>query len=90
MGLAPFLVLVEVISYAARAISLGVRLAANIIAGHLLFTIMSGFVLSMPGVTGILPAGVLIFIAVLEIGVAIVQAYVFCLLIIIYLRDCTT
>ena len=36
------------------------RLAANIIADHLLFTIMSGFVLSMPGITGIVPIGVLI------------------------------
>jgi ATP synthase subunit 6 len=41
--LAPFLVIIEFVSYLAKAISLGVRLAANITAGHLLFSILSGF-----------------------------------------------
>ena len=41
--LAPFLVVIESVSYFIRAISLGVRLAANISAGHLLFAILSGF-----------------------------------------------
>ena len=41
--LAPFLVVIETVSYLIRAISLGVRLPANISAGHLLFAILSGF-----------------------------------------------
>lgn len=41
--LAPFLVIIEFVSHTAKAISLGVRLAANITAGHLLFAILSGF-----------------------------------------------
>jgi ATP synthase subunit 6 len=45
--LAPFLVIIETISFLIRAISLGVRLAANISAGHLLFAILSGFTFNM-------------------------------------------
>jgi len=43
LGLGPFLVLIEFISHFAKALSLGLRLAANITAGHLLFTILSVF-----------------------------------------------
>jgi len=43
MVMAPFLVVIEIVSHVAKAISLGVRLAANITAGHLLFAILSGF-----------------------------------------------
>jgi len=43
MVMAPLLVVIELVSHSAKAISLGVRLAANISAGHLLFAILSGF-----------------------------------------------
>lgn len=43
IALAPFLVLIEIVSYLAKIISLGVRLAANITAGHLLLAIISSF-----------------------------------------------
>ena len=42
MVLAPFLVIIELISYVVKAITLGVRLVANITAGHLLFAIIAG------------------------------------------------
>jgi ATP synthase subunit 6 len=44
LALAPFLIIIELASHTAKAISLGVRLAANITAGHILFSIFSGFV----------------------------------------------
>ena len=81
--LAPFLVLIETVGYFSRAVSLGMRLAANITAGHLLFTIVSSFVYTMSS----LPLLVLVFITLLEVAVAIIQAYVFCLLTAIYLKD---
>ena len=86
--LAPFLVVIETVSYLIRAISLGVRLAANISAGHLLFAILSGFAFNMlsSGMI-ILPMLIMIFITLLEIMVAVIQAYVFCLLTTIYLGD---
>lgn len=89
--LAPFLVIVETLSYVSRAISLGVRLAANLIAGHLLFAIMSGFAFNMfvngLVVLSIFPMLIMLFITLLEMAVAIIQAYVFCLLTSIYLGD---
>lgn len=89
--LAPFLVIIETLSYIIRAISLGVRLFANITAGHLLFVIISGFAFSMISngffVLSVFPILILVFITLLEMMVAIIQAYVFSLLTTIYLRD---
>jgi len=92
-GIAPFLVAVELISYFAKPVSLGLRLAANITAGHLLFAILTSFIWQMlcaggmVAVAGLFPLLITFFITILEIGVAAIQAYVFCLLTIIYLND---
>lgn len=92
--LAPFLVVIETASYLIRAISLGVRLAANISAGHLLFAILSGFAFNMllngMIISSLLPMSIMIFVTLLEIMVAVIQAYVFCLLTTIYLGDTIT
>nr|YP_009139614.1 ATP synthase F0 subunit 6 [Ricordea yuma]AKF78630.1 ATP synthase F0 subunit 6 [Ricordea yuma]QBM10240.1 ATP synthase F0 subunit 6 [Ricordea yuma]QBM10253.1 ATP synthase F0 subunit 6 [Ricordea yuma] len=90
LGLAPLLVLIETVSYVSRAISLGVRLAANLSAGHLLFAILAGFgfsLLMVSGFVGVLPLLIMVFITLLEVAVAVIQAYVFCLLTTIYLAD---
>nr|WOE91051.1 ATP synthase F0 subunit 6 [Acromitus sp. 2 MKL-2023] len=91
MGLAPLLVLIETASYFSRAISLGVRLAANLSAGHLLFAILASFsykmLINKMIVLSLFPIGIMIFITILEIAVAMIQAYVFCLLTTIYLED---
>jgi ATP synthase subunit 6 len=93
LALAPFLVIIEFVSYTAKAISLGVRLAANLTAGHLLFAILSGFTWTMLTAGGVLaiasifPMLIVLFITVLEIAVAVIQAYVFCLLTTIYIND---
>lgn len=90
--LAPFLVIIESISYIARIVSLGVRLAANISAGHLLILIISNFGyigLSSKFIlfTFIFPIILLIFIIILEIAVSIIQSYIFSLLTCIYLIE---
>lgn len=90
LGLAPLLVLIETVSYISRAVSLGVRLAANLSAGHLLFAILAGFSFSMltaGGLTSLFPLLIMVFITLLEMAVAVIQAYVFCLLTTIYLAD---
>nr|QIN90381.1 ATP synthase F0 subunit 6 [Relicanthus daphneae] len=90
LGLAPLLVLIETVSYISRAISLGVRLAANLSAGHLLFAILAGFGFSMltsSGLISLFPLLIMVFITLLEMAVAVIQAYVFCLLTTIYLAD---
>lgn len=84
--LAPFLVLIETIGYISRAVSLGMRLAANLTAGHLLFAIVSGFAFNM-SVLSFFPVLIMIFITILEMAVAVIQAYVFCLLTAIYFGD---
>jgi len=88
-----FLVVIELVSYSFRAISLGVRLFANMMAGHTLVKILSGFAWTMMSVGGIMTVVALIpFLVVfaltfLEVGVACLQAYVFTILSCIYLND---
>lgn len=89
--LAPPLVIIETLSYIIRAISLGVRLFANISAGHLLFAIISGFAFNLlfSGLLalGAFPLCIMVFITLLELMVAVIQAYVFSLLVVIYFGD---
>ena len=93
LQLAPFLVLLEAISYFFKAISLGVRLGANMLAGHCLLKIIAGFGWTMLGVGGWLsiaafgPIGVVVILTGLELGIAMIQAYVFAMLFAIYLND---
>nr|YP_009158761.1 ATP synthase F0 subunit 6 [Crella elegans]AKO90218.1 ATP synthase F0 subunit 6 [Crella elegans] len=91
LSLAPFLVIIETLSYMIRAISLGVRLFANISAGHLLFAILSGFAFNLL-LNGFLflggfPVLIMGLITLLELMVAVIQAYVFSLLVVIYFGD---
>ena len=92
LALAPFLVVIELVSYGFRAISLGVRLA-NMMAGHTLVKILSGFAWSMLSLSGVLklaasiPFAVVFALMFLEVGVACLQAYVFTILTCIYLND---
>jgi F-type H+-transporting ATPase subunit a len=88
--LLPMLILIEIFSYVIRAFSLAIRLSANIMAGHtLVFIIASSlakiaqlnFILFMFGV------GALFLVLISELGVAFLQAYVFSVLVCIYLND---
>lgn len=93
LGLSPFLVVIEIISYVFRVISLAVRLFANMVSGHVLVKIIAGFGWTMltSGPIVALFAGfpLLIVFALtgLELSIAFLQAYVFTLLICIYLND---
>lgn len=93
--LAPFMIVIELVSHTAKAVSLGVRLAANITAGHILFSILSGFTFTMLVSGGILsiasvfPMLIVLFITVIEMAVALIQAYVFSLLTAIYISEST-
>jgi len=92
-GLALLLVPVELLSYVFRPISLGVRLFANLMAGHTLLKVIVGFSWSMLlledflAFMHILPLLILVLLMGLELGVAIIQAYVFTILTCIYLND---
>lgn len=84
--LAPLLVPIEIIGYLTRPISLSVRLAANMLAGHTMLEVFAGFVVAL-GIFGIAPFLFVIAIYGLEVIVAFLQAYVFAVLTCLYLSD---
>jgi len=85
--LLPLLVVIEVISYFTRPISLSVRLFANMMAGHTMLKVFAGFVVGMGFLGGWLPLAMMVALTGLEILVAFLQAYVFAVLTCIYLND---
>jgi ATP synthase subunit 6 len=91
--LALLLVPIELISYIAKPISLGVRLFINLMAGHSLLKVIVGFswnmllVENLKGIMFIFPLLILVLLMGLELGVALIQAYVFITLTAIYLND---
>jgi F-type H+-transporting ATPase subunit a len=92
-GLIPLLVPIEVVSYSFRLVSLSVRLFANMLAGHTLMKVFSGFSWSLLLLGGVytfihyVPVLVLFALTILELGVAVIQAYVFVVLSLLYIRD---
>jgi F-type H+-transporting ATPase subunit a len=85
--LLPLLVVIEVISYFTRPISLSVRLFANMMAGHTMLKVFAGFVVGMGVLGGWAPLAMMVALTGLEILVAFLQAYVFAVLTCIYLND---
>jgi len=92
IALLPFLVLIEIISFASRPISLSVRLFANMLAGHITLKVMGGFVAALLGagayaVIAPLPLAATVALTAFELLVAVLQAYVFAILTCVYLND---
>ena len=85
--LLPLIVVIEVISYLSRPVSLSVRLFANMMAGHTMLKVFGGFVISLGILGGWLPLSFSVALTGLEILVAFLQAYVFAILTCIYLND---
>ncbi len=84
--LAPLIFVIEIISYLARPISLSIRLAANMMAGHVMLKVIAGYVF-MLGLLGVAPFLLLILLTGFEVFVAILQAYIFTVLTCVYLND---
>ncbi|MFN4226174.1 MAG: F0F1 ATP synthase subunit A [Hyphomonas sp.] len=86
-----FLVPIEIISFLARPITLGMRLFANMLAGHIMLKLLAIFVVMLAGAglaaVSWVPYLLLIPITALEFLVAFLQAYVFALLTCVYLKD---
>jgi F-type H+-transporting ATPase subunit a len=93
LALLPLLVLIELISYLSRNISLGLRLGANIVSGHMLLNILAGFTYNImtSGIIffflGLIPIAFIIAISGLELGIAFIQAQVFVVLSSSYIKD---
>jgi len=93
LALLPLLVLIEFISYLARNVSLGLRLAANILSGHMLLNILAGFTYNIMTsgfiffFLGLIPLAFIIAFSGLELGIAFIQAQVFVVLSSSYIKD---
>jgi len=85
--LLPLIVIIEIISYLARPVSLSVRLFANMMAGHTMLKVFGGFVISLGIIGGWLPLSFTVALIGLEVLIAFLQAYVFAILTCIYLND---
>ena len=93
LALVPILVPIELVSYIFRVISLPVRLFANMMAGHTLLKVIAGFAWAMLNsnififFAHFIPLFLLVILVGLELGVAIIQAYVFTILTCMYIND---
>ncbi len=85
--LLPLIVIIEIISYLSRPVSLSVRLFANMMAGHTMLKVFGGFIISLGIIGGWLPLSFTVALTGLEILIAFLQAYVFAILTCIYLND---
>lgn len=91
--LLPLIVVIELVSYFIRTFSLSLRLFANMMAGHTLLNILSSFVtafLAIGGITAVfavVPFLLVFAVTLLEVGIAFLQAYVFTILLCIYMND---
>lgn len=83
------MVLVEVLSNFIRPIALTFRLTANMIAGHLLMGLVGGFLIGFPFYITVLGSFFQSLLVFMELGVSIIQAYVFSTLLLLYLSDST-
>lgn len=93
LALVPMLVLIELVSYFARAVSLGVRLFSNMVAGHTLLKILATFLGQLftagilTAVLTLVPFAIFVALIGLELAVSFIQAYVFCVLTCSYIKD---
>nr|ANC49750.1 ATP synthase F0 subunit 6 [Petaurista elegans caniceps] len=90
--LIPMLIIIETISLFIQPMALAVRLTANITAGHLLMHLIGGATLALSSIsppTAMITFIILILLTILELAVALIQAYVFTLLVSLYLHDNT-
>ena len=87
VALVPFMVCIEIISSLMRPMTLAVRLAANIIAGHLLLDLCSIPIITSSALVKLAFFTALFTLSVLEFGVALIQAYVFTRLRSLYLSE---
>nr|YP_009459952.1 ATP synthase F0 subunit 6 [Vipera berus]YP_010263860.1 ATP synthase F0 subunit 6 [Echis carinatus]YP_010263873.1 ATP synthase F0 subunit 6 [Echis coloratus]YP_010384462.1 ATP synthase F0 subunit 6 [Echis omanensis]AUT77196.1 ATP synthase F0 subunit 6 [Vipera berus]QHI42774.1 ATP synthase F0 subunit 6 [Vipera berus]QHI42825.1 ATP synthase F0 subunit 6 [Vipera berus]UGW52621.1 ATP synthase F0 subunit 6 [Echis carinatus]UGW52634.1 ATP synthase F0 subunit 6 [Echis coloratus] len=88
--LIPFMIMIETVSLLMRPMALGVRLTANITAGHLLMTMVGSAAINLINTyisMSLLTLTLLFLLTLLELAVACIQAYVFALLVILYLQE---
>ncbi|WPK27804.1 ATP synthase subunit 6 (mitochondrion) [Australozyma saopauloensis] len=93
LPLVPVLVMIELLSYSSRAMSLGLRLSANVLSGHLLMFMLGSLMLNLMSLSlvgfmgGFMPMAGVVMITMLEFAMSMIQGYVFCMLLCGYMKD---
>ncbi len=85
--MAPFIFLIELFSFLIRPLTLSVRLFANMVAGHVLLKVVAGFIISLGVLVGIFPFLFSVVMTGFELFVAVLQAYIFAILVCAYLGE---
>ncbi len=88
LAMAPLLFVIEFFSYLSRPVSLSIRLAANMMAGHVTMKVIAGLIITFGmaiGLASMFP--LLLFLTGFEIAIAVIQAYIFTILTCVYLND---
>lgn len=86
VAVAPLVILIELISYLMRPITLALRLFVNMMAGHMILKLFAAFTVMM-GLWGVFPLAVVVGVTAFEFFIAGLQAYVFTILTCVYLND---
>ena len=89
LWMAPIIFLIEFFSFLIRPITLSVRLFANMVAGHVLLKVVAGFIISLGVIFGTLPFLFSVMMIGFETFVAVLQAYIFAILVCAYLGEVT-
>ena len=87
--MAPLIFVIELFSFLIRPVTLSVRLFANMVAGHVLLKVVAGFIISLGIIFGTLPFAFSVIMTGFELFVAVLQAYIFAILVCAYLGDAT-
>lgn len=91
--LAPLIILIEIISFLVRPVTLTLRLFGNMVGGHIVLKVFAGFILMAAGIgamgyaIGALSLGTMVALTTLEFLVAYLQAFVFAVLACVYISD---
>ena len=87
--MAPIIFLIEFFSFLIRPITLSVRLFANMVAGHVLLKVVAGGIISLGALFGVLPMAFAVIMTGFELFVAVLQSYIFAILVCAYLGETT-
>ena len=87
IAIAPILVPIEIISFCSKPLSLTIRLSVNMMVGHIMLNVIAGFIYSLSFWGGWLPLAFISILTVFEMGIAVLQAYVYTILTCVYLSD---
>jgi F-type H+-transporting ATPase subunit a len=90
--LVPFFIVIELMSFVFRPLSLGIRLFANMVAGHIMIKVIAGFAVSIAGVAfvsylALIPVAINVLLNIFKLVVCVLQAYVFAVLSCMYISE---